>query len=286
MIKIIEPFGGKDMLMKVKFLICILMTGFCTLAAGCGSGTADTSTETKGSKNSGPDLVYKCPGMDKVEVKKDIVYKVDNDRKLKMDIYYPLGIKDASKNHTVILVHGSGPVESFKDTDVYMSWGRAVASKGFTAVTFNWRPNVSTNDVSDLMKYVRDNAEELKINGNSITVFAFSAGVKEGIKEAALSNTGYLKSIVVYYGELDSSILSTAFASGLPPMFIAMGALDYTIPASSNDKFISDFKASGGKVTYMAHSKGGHGFDVLNDDKETYDIIEKTLQFIKDNSGK
>lgn len=272
------------MLKRTWFLSFIMMTGLFIVTIGCGNTAADTVKNPEAPENSGLDLVYKAPGMEQVDIKRDIVYKADKDMDLKMDIYYPLGEKPSSTGHTVILVHGSGPVNSFKDTEVYKSWGKAIAANGLTAVTFNWRPSVSTDDVKDLIRYVRDNAGDLKINGDSITIFAFSAGANEGVKEAALINTGFLKSIVVYYGKLDNSILSTVTNSKLPPIFIAMGALDSTIPAGSNDKFISEARDMGCEIISVVHSKGIHGFDVFNNDEESYDIIEKTIKFIKDSS--
>lgn len=268
------------MLKMFKQIMCISLLGTMTMT-GCGNNKKDTSSETESIDSTALNLVYKHPDMGKVDSKKDIVYKAANDKQLKMDIYYPLGKKDASEASTVLLIHGIAPIESMKDTEVYNSWGRLIAANGLTAVTFNWRPSSKQNDVYDMIKYLRENSKDLKINCDSIRIFAFSAGVKEGVMQAVTADTGFIDCIAAYYGQMDSKILSINPGIKLPPMFIAMAAHDSIINAGSNDSFIKEAKDSGLEITHVVHSEGVHGFDVFNDNKETRDIIDKTLEFLK-----
>jgi len=280
----------------IRYVMCIMLAASILVLPGCGSKEPNTPEQDKpnapeqrdtpadSTTRSTLDLVYKHPDMGKVETKKDVVYKTDNGKELMLDIYYPLGNEDASKAHVVVLIHGKAPTQSLKDTDLYNSWGRAIAANGLAAVTFNWRPSVSPEDVSDLIRYIRENAKELGINGNSISVFAFSAGVKEGIKEALKVNTGFIDSVIAYYGEVDSVVLENDQITGLPPIFIAMAQNDNIIPVNINNDFIEQAKASGCQITYMVHSNGKHGFELYNDDDETRNIIEKTIEFIKENA--
>jgi len=39
-------------------------------------------------------VVFQLPGMDKVIVKKDIIYKTDGEAKLKVEVYYPPNIEN------------------------------------------------------------------------------------------------------------------------------------------------------------------------------------------------
>lgn len=231
-------------------------------------------------------LVYNFEGMSAVKVNKNVVYKTYNNKdKLRLDVYYALGDKDTSKVPTVVLVHGIAQDTNLKDSDVYKTWGRKIGASGFNAITFNWRPAESSKDVSDLIKYIRDNAKELKINSENITIAAFSAGVDEGLKDAMEVNTGFIKNIVAYYGYIDDDILTINKNVKLPSFFIAMAAYDELFPPSTIDKFITKAKEAGCSVTKMVHSKAGHGFDAFKaDDEETKDIIDKTLKFIDDNS--
>lgn len=232
------------------------------------------------------DLVYKHPDMSKVQSTTDIVYKVVDGEELKLDVYYPLGQKDGKNAHTVLLVHGGYNTTSVKDEPVFQSWGRLAAVKGFTAIAFNWRLHISSTDVTDLLNYLRANADELKINFESMTIFAFSAGVKEGVLQAVQANTGYIKSIVGYYGELDPALLKITPASKLPTMLMVMARWDYEIDPAINDQFIADAKALGHEIRSIVHPGGIHGFEIFNDNQTTYDIIDETFEFIKLNSGK
>lgn len=229
-----------------------------------------------------PDLVYKVEDMDNVSCRSDIIYKESGNMDLKMDIYYSLD-SDSRKTETVILIHGVGPVRSYKDTAGFNSWGRLLAAKGLNAITFNWRPGRSSGDVSDLIEFVYENQDSLKINGNKLNVFAFSAGVKECIPEVLKTGHGIIESIVVYYGELDDNILNDEMNNSVPPMLIVMAANDRIISPACNDDFVRRARKMGYKISYQIHKTGGHGFELLNDNSETSKIIEETIRFIKQN---
>jgi dienelactone hydrolase len=268
--------GGVKVLKKIKLITLFTILATLMLSVGCGKENIASS---------GQNLTNKQSDTEKVNVKKDIVYKSINDTKLKLDVYYALGNKKISKTPTVILIHGSSPDKNLKDHVAYKSWGERIAESGFNAVTFNWRPLTSSTDVSELIKYIRKNAKVLKINSEDIYVFAFSAGVYGGLKEAMQENTGFVKKVIAYYGQINKSILTIKTNVKLPSFFIAMGALDKNFPPNMNDTFISKAKESGCNITKMVHSKGGHGFDVFNaSDDETKNIIDKTLKFIDDSS--
>jgi acetyl esterase/lipase len=200
-------------------------------------------------------------------------------------VYYALGNKDISKTPTVVLIHGSAPDDNLKDSSVYTTWGKKIASSGFNAVMFNWRPS-NIGDVSDLIIYIRENTNQLEINSKNISVIAFSAGVYEGVKEAMEVNTGFIKNVAVYYGYINSSILTSKTNVKLPSFFIAMAALDNAFPPNINDNFIKKAQEAGSNVVKMVHSKAGHGFDAFNANSfETKLIIDKTLKFIENGSN-
>jgi acetyl esterase/lipase len=226
------------------------------------------------------DLVYKLPDTAGININKNIIYKKEDNRALSMDIYYPPeGIKPS--NGTVILLHGSAPLENIKDIAIFQSWGKLLASHGFPTIAFNWRPEEDPSDVRALVEYVRENSKELMIDADNLCLFAFSAGVEKGIAEAMKINTNFIKKIVAYYGQLDPEILSKKTFQVNPDVMIAMGAKDDIFDKSCNDIFIGKAREKGWKVTSIEHSEGEHGFDAFNDDLETYSIIEKTLEFIK-----
>lgn len=228
-------------------------------------------------------VVYEVPNMSKVSVKKDIVYKVDDNMELKLDVYYSLEDKVEDKPNTVILIHGSTPDKKFKDKKYFTSWGRLVAASGNNAVTFNWRSGRVPTDISDLIKYVREHAHELDVESDRISIIAFSAGTQDGVREAVSVDTGFIDSIVAYYGKMPISILDNTSGGKLPPMFVAKAARDSYFASDCNDEFLEKASDLECNVTEVVHSEGVHGFDVFTDNEESYDIIKKSLDFIEMN---
>ena len=226
------------------------------------------------------ELVYKHPNMDMVTVKSNIIYNASQEKPFMMDLYYPIETI-CPQPKTVIMAHGSSTMEDIKDMDVFQSWGKVMASFGFTAIVFNWRPDDAPTDMSDLISYVRENHEELKIHKDNISIFAFSAGVENAFKEGLKGNSECIKSIVAYYGKIDQGSFEHFEKDQCPAVFIAMGALDDIFSTDCNDEFINNAKKLGSPVEFIIHSKGEHGFDVFNDDEETKVIIDRTIEFIK-----
>jgi len=243
-----------------------------------GSGSENKSSDKKGG------VVYVIPNMEKIEVAKDIVYKTDNDSVLKLDVYHPLVEKSDSKGYPVILIHGKTTDRKFKDAKYFTSWGRLVAASGHTAITFNWRSGTTPKDISDLIVYVREHADELNVADDRMSVIAFSMGVEDGVREALSVDTDFIDSIVAYYGKMPMTILENSSELKLPPMFIVKAAYDQYFPSDSNDEFIGKVRALGCKITEVVHSEGKHGFDLFDDNEQSYEIIKKSLEFIKINS--
>jgi len=204
--------------------------------------TASNETEEKIVRKPGT-VVYQIPGMEKVELVKDIVYKADKDVEQKLNVYYPLESGFKNKPYPVILIHGRTSDKNFKDSEYFDSWGRLVAAYGFAAVTFNWRSGTVPEDISDLLVYVKEHTEELGIDGKGIGIIAFSAGVENGVQKVLSAGTGVIDSIVSYYGKLPLSVLENNQGKELPAVFIAEAGLENYFPPDCNDEFVS--KAAG-----------------------------------------
>lgn len=226
------------------------------------------------------DLLYKCPNMDKVKKRQDVIYKAIDEKLLKLDVYYSTN-SNLSHIPTVVVVHGSSSIEDIKDMELFQSWGKVLAASGFNTVVFNWRPEENSEDIKDLIYFLLNNSNELNLNISNISIFAFSSGVEIGIKNVMEINTGFINKIITYYGKLDSCILEMINTSSLPKFFIAMGFSDDVYPYDCNDSFISEARDLGCEVEFILHSKGEHGFEVFNEGEETNRIIEQTIKFIE-----
>src|SRR3989442_7540789 len=116
-------------------------------------------------------------------VKRDLVYRTDGDRVLKLDIYAPPAGEGASA--VVFLVNGDAPEEVIakaKDWGVYRSYGEHLAARGIVGVPFNHRstnrmdPSEAANDVRAAIAFVRNHAKDFGVDADRIGVWVFSAG--------------------------------------------------------------------------------------------------------------
>src|SRR5687767_7646343 len=81
-------------------------------------------------------VVMTLPGMDKVQVTKDLRYSPNAPAHIAMDVYRPPGLKAGEKRPAVIFIHGGGPPGApMKEMGVYTSYGRLIAAQGLVAVT-------------------------------------------------------------------------------------------------------------------------------------------------------
>ena len=257
-------------------------------------------------------LVYQIPGMEQVPVRKDITFKTVDGLALKMDVYYPQEMEQGAMRSAVILVSGELPpefIERGKDTGIYISYGQLIAASGFVAVTFNHRSLEGYtklyevgSDVDDLVSYVRENSQSLGIDADALCIWAFSSGPLYGLRTAMRGAPPYIRCIVSYYGGM--SILNKNYFSytpeeesmmqefspvhylreiseGIAPLFVVKSGIDQPALNESIDEFVQEASTRNIPITFMNHPAGLHGFDILNDDARSREIIRMTVEFVK-----
>ncbi len=252
-------------------------------------------------------IVVSAPGMEAVNIRRDIEYKTGDDQPLRMDIYSPPEGKEARP--AVILVHG-GPIPKIgaKNLGVFVSYGEFLAASGLVAVTFDHRflaPERiadAAQDVLDAVSYVRSNAGLMGIDPERLAIWAFSGG---GLFLAAVlrERPSWLHALVAYYALLDleqlppgadsriSEELRQTFSAACslgedartaPPLLIARAGLDYPWLNAAIDRFVQTGLSKGATLDLLNHPNGRHGFDILDDDARSKQIIMNTLAFLRD----
>lgn len=261
-------------------------------------------------------VVYVIPGMNTVKVREDLVYReLDGGEELKLDIYYPPDYQPGTPLPAVILVHGDWPphiIRHSKDLGVYVSWGQLIAATGLIAVNFNHRATErltkvreAASDVAQLLGYVRYFADSLDIIADRLCIWTFSAGMPLGMWASLRDSPSYVRSIVAYYGVLDLQVARAALPEEVPvedlrdfsalhyleqyngktaPMLIAKAGKDSPRLNATIDSFVGKAALLNAPVELLEHPDGRHGFDVLNDDARSREIIRRTLQFVKENT--
>jgi len=255
------------------------------------------------------ELEYEIDQSKRVSVTKNIIYKHINEKSLLMDVYKPVGLSSESKLPAIVFIHGEGlerAVGNAKEWNIYRSYGKVAASNDFVGVTFN-RSHMNLNfqnahikkDIFDAVEYIRANADELNIDKDRICIWGYSMG---GLYVSLfLKNTPkYIKCLVTYYGlhdiktrtkkvnkEYESYYPENYLPNGqdnMPPLLIVKAAKDKVKGINQSiDNFIKIAKSRNIKYDYIMHSTGRHSFDALDNNDETKEVINKTLDFIKKN---
>ena len=160
----------------------------------------------------------------------------------------------------------------------------------------------AASDVDDLIQYVRSNSASLHIDPNDLALCTASSGSPSGLRTALRDAPAYIRCIVAYYGGMSlmnrkyftfgeeeepfvkefSPVyhLSQQDPTKVAPIFIAKAGLDRPFLNESIDEFVATASERNIPITFMNHPTGVHGFDILNDDARTREIIQATLAFI------
>jgi acetyl esterase/lipase len=234
-------------------------------------------------------VVYTLPGMETARVIPNLAYSDVDNPYLLMDVYLPAdgaGDQGAGRRPVVVLIHGGGkPEYRAKDWGVFKSWGRLIAASGMIGVTFTHRMGYpepfleeATADLAHALAYVRANAESWNADRDRVGLMAFSAGgpLLAGPMSERPPFVRCVASLYAFLGMKPSTL----------PMFIARAGQD-AVPGlnAAMDQFIAAALAANAPVTVVNHSGGEHGFDMMNDDDRSREIIRGLLAFLRTHLG-
>lgn len=244
--------------------------------------TMETTTQQPSSQIPGG-IVYVTPGMESVfATHTDVPYSTENDA-LRCDVYAPPGLAPDQRLPAVLFIHGSASAQrNLKNHAQYVSWGKLIGASGLIAVTFNWDyPDPS--GIEQLLKFVREHADEFQIDRDRLCVFSVSAGVAVGFPVVLEGAPIYLRCVVGYYGDPSPALemISPQEVAQLPPILLAKAGRDDQTLIEGTDRFVSNLTALGVQVTLLTHDNGSHAFDIRNNDDRSREIIKQTIEFMK-----
>jgi len=230
-------------------------------------------------------IVYRVAGMRDVRVRRDVVYRRDGGSELRMNIFSPARLAGDARVPAVFFVHGGPIPEQFAPPTqwgVFISYGELAAASALIGVTFNHRLYAPTDyersatDIDAAIAYVREHAAELNVDADRIALWYFSGGGP--LLNAVLRDRPpYVRCVLAFYSLLDTRQVR-AQGSGLP-MFIARAGLDQPLINQSIDTFVQEALAGNAPLELMNHASGRHGFDILDDDERSREIIARAVAF-------
>lgn len=257
-------------------------------------------------------VVYQVPGMDAVEVRRDLVYHQADGEALTMDVYLPPGLGEGELRPGVLLVHG-GPIPPqlsarAKQMGVFLSYGELLAASGMIAVTFNHGftslagIGASAAHIAAAIDYARENASGFHLDPDRLCFWVFSGG-GSFLAPVLRDRPAYLRSLVSYYAVLDLAPIQSqvnpplpeevvrdyspvsGFSDGEifqgPPILVARAGRDQPWLNATTDLFVARALAANATLDLLNHPQGQHGFDALDDDARSREIIERTIAFVK-----
>jgi hypothetical protein len=207
-----------------------------------------------------------------ITIATDVEYGKAGETRLAMDVYKPAAGAAAKAPVLVFFNRATGAERSGR---FYGGWARAAASKGLIGILPDLREGNEAADFRVLLSYLDHHAAEHGIDG--IAVYAGSGNVSAAfpvVQDPALTS---IKAAVMYYG----SARVERFRPDLPVLYVRAG-LDRPGVNEAIIRLASLAVAQNTPLTLMNYAGGHHGFEQVDDNDATRQVIDDTLEFIKD----
>jgi tetratricopeptide (TPR) repeat protein len=200
-------------------------------------------------------------------VQKNIAY----DEGLKLDFYRPAG------NAVVpVMIFCNVGNAGMKDWAGYVGWGEAVAAGGLAAIHYDAANGRGFESLDRVVAWARANGEKLRIDPSRIVLWGGSSNVQIALPAAMDRNRDYVKGAVIYYGNAEVKEIRT----DLPLLFIRAG-LDSPWLNGEIDKILVRALSANAPWTIENYGGGLHGFDILNDNDVSREMIRRTIEFAR-----
>ncbi len=254
------------------------------------------------------EIVHRVAGMEAVAVERGRIYASPGGEPLTMDVYRPPEAAPGSRRPAVLLVHG-GPIPKLgaKNMAVFTSYGRLLAASGFVGVAFDHRflaPERlldAAGDVAAAAAHVREHADALGVDPDRLAIWVFSGG-GPFLSLALKGAPPRVRAALAFYAALDlrekppgaSEAITDdirrdfspahhvrAEGGRTAPLFVARAGLDHPFLNATIDRFVAEALAANAEIDVMNHPNGRHGFDFLDDDARSREIIARAIEFLR-----
>ena len=238
-----------------------------------------------------------------------LVYKTEGESDLAMDVYGPADRPMHVTRPALLFVHG-GPIprQMLAPTEwgVFQSYGELAAQSGFVGVVFNHRLHAPTDyptsqsDMQAAIDYVRGHASDLGVDAARIGVWVFSGGGPL-LSWCLRDRPAFVRCLLAFYAILDlrhlappdaaadlvarllamSPAAHLGAAAATLPIFVARAGRDTPVINTSIDAFVREALTANVSLDLANHADGQHGFDVLDDNERSREIIGRAFAFAK-----
>lgn len=242
-------------------------------------------------------VVFSLPGMADVTVRRDLTYQ-EGDGPLALDLYEPLNPTADERPPVVVIVMGyPDPTGFYRYVGWATCWARMLAVSGVATVIYATREPAA--DIHTVLRYLREQATRLGIDGDRIGILACSANVAVAL--SALMTGSLARCAALLNGltmDLDGgsavAAASSAFgfvnacagrsvdalATDVPVLLVRSGRDQVPGLNMALDRFIGAAVARNLPVSFVNHPTAAHAFDVDDDSEASRRIIRQVLSFL------
>ncbi len=221
-----------------------------------------------------PKFVGQVPSESELVVQKGLEYSKSGTTTLMMDLYTPAR-RDENRLPVLILFNGFGGHDT-RVTPQFEGWSAAATAHGMAAVVEDTTQGHTDADLDALIAYLNSRASDLLIDPERIALLAWSghAGVALPIIEDPRRSA--VKSAAILYSGVDLETVRLDL-----PLILVRAGLDQAPTNEAMDRMIATSVRSNAPWTVVNYPAGHHGFDVIDDNPISRDIIEQTFAFLR-----
>jgi hypothetical protein len=251
-------------------------------------------------------VLHTVPGVEQVTIRRDETYRTTEAGPLTLDVYYPPGAAAGPRLPAVIIVYGYSDAgfpnvfgRLFKEMGPSVSWAKLIAASGMIAILYSNREPAT--DAIAVVRYVRERASSLGIDGTRIGLWSASANVPVALwllMQADVPATcaalccGYMLDVDGATGVADIQ-KTYRFATpaavksvddvrkGVPLLIARSGQDQFPGLNESLDNFVRGALRCNLPLTLVNHADAPHGFDLFHDSETTRAIIRQILGFLR-----
>jgi hypothetical protein len=242
-------------------------------------------------------LVYSVPGMTDVMVRSDLKYQ-NGEGALVMDLYEPSKRIAGVPPPVVVIVMGyPDPTGFYRYVGWATSWARLLAVSGAAAVIY--ATSDPATDIHTVLRYLREQASSLAIDGDRIGILACSANAAAALSALMVGSPARCAALLYGYtmdldGGTNVAAASSAFgfanacagksvddlAADVPLLLVRAGRDQFAGLNEVLDRFFGAAVGRNLPVTLVNHASGPHAFDLEDDSEASRRIIRQALSFL------
>jgi dienelactone hydrolase len=218
-------------------------------------------------------FVYPAPPPTSFTERSNLIYKEAGQTALALDLFLPIGPALSKPLPVFIIFNGfGGPF--MRTSPQSLGWAKAATAHGFAAVTAETTSEHVGEDLDSIAGYLKQHAEDLRVDSDRLVVIAWSGNVSEGLPAFEDPRRKSIKAAIIYYGWADVPQVRL----DLPVLFVRAG-LDQPGPNRALDRGVAAGIAANAPWTVLNFPGGRHGFDVFDDNDLSREIIDETFHF-------